>query len=721
MRMKTWIFLLATTALTGHAVAQEQPSFDIEDNEDQLEAWGVSGDGSVIVGELGAQAMRMTFGGTPTQIGGQDARAVSGDGSVIVGWEVVDADDFAVRWNGDGTGMQRLSMDFADLSGSVSESWAYGVSQDGSVIVGNAMDITASLDRFAVRWTNGDLSRLTGMPVDTQSVAFGVSGDGSTIVGSYYNAVPENDGTAFTWTETGGLTSLGMLNGGGSAIARAASGDGSVVVGRAADGSYPVVMAVRWVNGGLAESLGDLVSGVGGSEAYDVSDDGSVIVGSAMVFSGGIRQRAFRWESGTMQTVENWLRDAGVSIAEDVTLVAHGTNADGSVIVGKATDDRIFIARGPGSSGDTGGGDTGGGDTGGGDTGGGDTGGGDTGGGDTGGGDTGGGDTGGGETGGGDTGGGDVDPGLIYVEDVVDSLAQAGATGTAVLSGMNVQLNGAGGRPLDRRALSGRPIAWVTGDLGRVREGSEDGTFGVGELGFGHNFDPVQVNASFGVAGQTLETMLGGETRLRMFTGKVEAISRLHTAGDSSIWAVLTGAAIVGHAEIDRNYLANGGATVTSRGSTDLAGAGVRGRLQWENALPYISPFAELAWSRACMDGYTETGGPGPASFDSRCASETQLRYGADVTVPVTRNMRVTGTLQGVHRIGGSTGATTGQLVGLDAFSLPAAHSHDAWLRGGIGCEVDLTENTTFSIMANGTTTGGAGSAWATANLRMHF
>jgi len=70
----------------------------------------------------------------------------------------------------------------------------------------------------------GSLSGGTG-----PSLAFGVSGDGSVIVG----ASEAPDGIfAFRWTEAGGMVSLGDFSG-GSALSRASgvSGDGLTVAG----------------------------------------------------------------------------------------------------------------------------------------------------------------------------------------------------------------------------------------------------------------------------------------------------------------------------------------------------------------------------------------------------------------------------------------------------------------------------------------------------------
>ncbi len=711
--------LATTTVLVGSATvaAMAQDSiFEVfgTGSPPQLRAWGVSDDGTIVVGEIGSQAMRLDLTSqplTPTGIGGQDARAISGDGSTIVGFEVVEADSFAVRWNGDGTGMTRLD---TTLPGDVAVlgSWAYGVSDDGGVIAGFARNVD-DLSRSAVRWsgTNLDLTTLDGVPDGNESIAFGVSGDGSTIVGSYFDAEPESDGKAFAWTAAGGLVTLDPLGDGtavidASAIARAADQDGNVIVGTIRTGPYPVTQAVRWVDGGTPESLGSLAGPVGISEAWDVSDDGSVIVGETQVIPGLI-MRAMRYtDDDGMETVEGWLRRNGVDIGEDVTRVAHGVSADGSVIVGAAHDDRMFIARGPavagGGNGDGGDGGDGGDDGDGGN-----------------GGDGGGNGGDGGNNGG--NGGDDPDPGLIMIDDLARSLADAGTAGGAVVSNLNTMLNGAGSRPLDRRAAPGGAIFWATGDFGRADHGEQDGGFVLGEIGVGRDFGAVQVNGAFGASRQVQNTALGGETRVNSWFAKLEAMSLLYSHQDGGVWAVLTGAGARGSAEIGRNYLANGGLVQTSSGSTDVSGFGFRGRLQWENAFNNVSPYAELSWSRACIDGYAESGGPFPASFDDQCGSETLARYGIDASVPVTDRVRVTATLEGVHRIGGSAGVTSGEVNGLGAFSMAAPDGNDAWARGGLGFEADMGNASVLSVMVNATTRGSAPSSWLSATWRKRF
>ncbi len=58
--------------------------------------------------------------------------------------------------------------------------------------------------------------------------------------------------------------------------------------------------------------------------------------------------RAFRWTRSTgMISVDQWLRDNGVTLPNDQTMQGYGVSADGNVVVGQLQNYRAFIARGP--------------------------------------------------------------------------------------------------------------------------------------------------------------------------------------------------------------------------------------------------------------------------------------------------------------------------------------------------------------------------------------
>lgn len=124
-----------------------------------------------------------------------------------------------------------------DLSGGTFSSKAYGVSADGSVVIGGGVSTNSVGGRVraneteAFRWQNGVMTGLGDLPGgDFGSTAYGVSVDGSVVVGSSESA---NGLKPFRW-QNGVMTGLSDLPGGADSvrnIAFAVSADGSVVVG----------------------------------------------------------------------------------------------------------------------------------------------------------------------------------------------------------------------------------------------------------------------------------------------------------------------------------------------------------------------------------------------------------------------------------------------------------------------------------------------------------
>lgn len=225
-------------------------------------------------------------------------RAVSADGSTIVGDMRTD-DTFqyqlvlggpifyttprpkAFRWT-QAAGIQ----DLGTLAG---DNWseARGVSQDGSVVVGQSAAATfapdgtfvSAGDEQAFRWTQADgmagLGKLAGAAF---SRAYGVSGDGSTVVGaSGTGAVYE----AFRWTQATGMTGLGKLTGASTSVAKAASGDGSIIVGQSGTDAF------RWTSADGMQKLSDYLTSRGANLSYwtaltdatGIAYDGKTIVG----------------------------------------------------------------------------------------------------------------------------------------------------------------------------------------------------------------------------------------------------------------------------------------------------------------------------------------------------------------------------------------------------------------------------------------------------------
>ena len=209
---------------------------------DAFDALAVSSDGSVIVGTMLVDSRYTAYRWTAATgavdlgtLGGTESYAtgVSADGTIVVGYSSTAGDiyDRAFRWTAE-TGMVSLGV----LSGSHSR--ANAISADGLVIVGGSTSLAALAQR-AFRWTAGaGMEAIVAINGYTQSYATAVSSDGSTIVGVQNGT--EGGGDGFVWTVGTGAVSLGVTT---NAIVEGVSPDGSIVVGSTASGAF------RWTAG----------------------------------------------------------------------------------------------------------------------------------------------------------------------------------------------------------------------------------------------------------------------------------------------------------------------------------------------------------------------------------------------------------------------------------------------------------------------------------------
>lgn len=206
---------------------------------------------------------------------------VSADGSTVVGWSYGLNAQEAFRWTR-ADGMVGL--------GSLPGSWnssAYGVSADGSTVVGISASGSGSQ---AFRWTRATgmvgLGNLPGG--EFMSHATAVSADGRTVIG-YGSSTMANE--AFRWTTAAGMVGLGALPGDGYSIAHGVSADGNTVVGTSGGRE-----AFRWTTAAGLVGLGTVSPG-SYSGAIGVSADGRIVVGESIFASGDQYRQAFCWTS----------------------------------------------------------------------------------------------------------------------------------------------------------------------------------------------------------------------------------------------------------------------------------------------------------------------------------------------------------------------------------------------------------------------------------------
>lgn len=321
-------------------------------------ATAISGDGRVVTGwgeavsDSGTAAgLRWTGTGGLSPIGtllvgpfGDStlARGINGDGAVIVGgspqWEnptlQTQLTYRAFRWTADG--MQSLGTLPGDRG-----SEAYGVSNNGTVVVGNSFS-TAGLTR-AFRWTSGGMTNLGTLAGGSESRAYAVSGNALAITG----VSASSDGNrAYRWTAADGMVSIGALAGRTYSTGNAISADGSAIVGFSGslnnnvsmgqDGG-PTDRAFLWTTGSGMYELPLPVSSpfvVGSSTAYAISGDGSVVGGRYSSLNNGTFS-AFIWTPGIGSVdLNTYLPTLGFDLSGWTLTAVRGISADGSAMTG---------------------------------------------------------------------------------------------------------------------------------------------------------------------------------------------------------------------------------------------------------------------------------------------------------------------------------------------------------------------------------------------------
>jgi hypothetical protein len=227
-------------------------------------ASGVSADGSIVVGSSGGKVFRWTQAEGMVSLGfSGNASGVSADGSVVV---VGGSGGGIFRW----TQAEGIVSSLDDPAGG-DGSYATGMSADGSVVIGTTNLVIEGTPHFrgkeAVSWIQGThgggirVVRLGHLNPYTElgyvdSQAYGVSADGSVIVGSSEGgAFPVGSSSsegAFRWTQERGmvnikdqLTGFGLnLSGWRLYTATGVSADGFTIVGY---GTNPSGQTEGWV------------------------------------------------------------------------------------------------------------------------------------------------------------------------------------------------------------------------------------------------------------------------------------------------------------------------------------------------------------------------------------------------------------------------------------------------------------------------------------------
>ncbi|HYE62730.1 MAG TPA: hypothetical protein VD997_12110 [Phycisphaerales bacterium] len=259
------------------------------------------------------------------------AFGVSGDGSTIVGASGMDFFDYGYAFRYRNGVMQNLGR----LPGGSEYCMANAVSGDGNTIVGEGDNPVW----YSVAWRkvgDGPLTVIGNFPGGYETWAMGVSNDGSVIVGSGYDG---NDYLrAWKWTAASGIQPLPLAMGAEEAQAFGVSDDGQVVFGAAFGTDFFSEQAVMWTLEAGMEIL-PAPAGYDGSVAYGSNASGTIIVGN--MWHDIFVPEAMIYDVNTgMRRLQDVLVARGATIPADWFLThAWDISADGRVVVGQAINE----------------------------------------------------------------------------------------------------------------------------------------------------------------------------------------------------------------------------------------------------------------------------------------------------------------------------------------------------------------------------------------------
>ena len=631
------------------------------------------------------------------QSGDTYARAVSGNGATVVG-------------NDTSTGVLRAfqivggtrSLLDLDMNGSFSQ--AAAVSANGLVIVGHT-DIAGLI--YAAIWNNSALTTLP-LGIYDEMRATAVSADGLTVVGFSVDNLARTD--AFYRISTNNAVSLAAEFGSLHSQATGVSGNGSLIVGTLSDDFF----GTPFVRRGFIHTVGGSHTVINPSatgpaafssrtfaEMTAISSDGSTSIGYAYSVPGLPLGDALGFRRASNGTITS------LGTLGGAWSIPNAISANGAVIVGQSANgssEEAFVYQNGTMTGLgflTGGSSSN--------------------------------ATGVSADGSVIVGFGDVTGGAIHAftyanQTLLDATEwMRSLNGPGSLSAMannlsSMPLEGAHHRPLMSYDGMGKQRQfWATGDFGASSRQTDRRT-SFGEVGASQTYGETLVGVAVGTALQTQDLLFGGDAKITGQTFMAEIDTRL--ADKESILSLLV---LRGEwdAQTARGYVTGGGNDI-SRGQTDMDTTTVRvrydGPTQKFTGNFTAAPYASFALTRVRTDGFAESGGSFPATFDAHGHTAKESRLGLltkFVAGPAT-TIRVTA--EWIHRFDDAGDVLSGvNQTTSGAFAVAGLAPTKDQARFGFDVDHKLSADTMLSLSIHAAGYGQAHDVAGSLSLRRGF
>jgi len=631
------------------------------------------------------------------QSGDTNPRAVSGNGLTVVGTDTSTGGFRAFQIVGGTHSLLGL-----DINGTFSE--AAAVSANGLVIVGHT-DISGFI--HAAIWNGVSLTTLPLGAYDEMR-ATGVSGDGLTVVGYSVDNLTRND--AFYRVSTNNAVSLAAEFGSLHSQATGVSGNGSLIVGTLSDDFFGTPFVRRgfiYPVGGSHTVIDPAATGPAVfstrtfAEMTAISSDGSTSIGFAYSVTGIPTGDALAFRRASNGTITS------LGTLGGAWSIPNAISANGAVIVGQSdngSSEEAFVYQNGTMTGLgflTGGSSSN--------------------------------ATGVSADGSVIVGYGDVTGGAIHAftyanQTLLDATEwMRSLNGPGSLSAMannlsSLPLEGAHHRPLMSYDGMGKQRQfWATGDFGASSRQTDRRT-SFGEVGASQTYGETLVGVAVGTALQTQDLLFGGDAKITGQTFMAEIDTRL--ADKESILSLLV---LRGEwdAQTARGYVTGSGNDI-SRGQTDMDTTTVRvrydGPTQKFTGNFTAAPYASFALTRVNTDGFAESGGSFPATFDAHThtAKESRLGLLTKFTAGPATTIRVTA--EWIHRFDDAGDVLSGvNQTTSGAFSVAGLAPTKDQARFGFDVDHKLSADTMLSLSVHAAGYGQAHDVAGSLSLRRGF